>query len=109
MHFRDLGELRDKYPCNAEAKRRRENGFPFPLCLCVSASNHSNCDVNVIFVLYSFDTGHPVFAFWTAVSNASFDAPGTRAFRSRWLSVIANPSGCFSRLIEQVVSMLSAV
>ena len=63
----------------------------------------------MIFVLYSFDTGHPTFAFWTAVSKASFVAPGTLAFRSRWLSVMANPSGCFSRLIAQEVSMLSAV
>ena len=32
-------------------------------------------------------------AFWTALSNASWLAPGTLAFNSRWLSVIAQPSG----------------
>ena len=34
---------------------------------------------------------------------------GTLAFNSRWLSVIAKPSGSFSNVIVQIVSRLSAV
>ena len=35
--------------------------------------------------------------------------PGTRAFRSRWLSLMPKPVASFSSVMVQVVSMLSAV
>jgi len=62
-----------------------------------------------MFVLYSFETGHPVLAACTALSNASWLAPGTRAFTSSWLDVMAKPSGCFSSVMVHAVSMLSGV
>jgi len=43
----------------------------------------SSLALSVIFVLYSFDTGHPDFAACTALSNASWLAPGTLATSSR--------------------------
>src|SRR3954462_4512423 len=60
-------------------------------------------------VLYNLETGQPLLAACTALSNASCVAPGTLAVSSRWLSVMAKPSGCFSRLMVQVVSSDSAV
>ncbi len=60
-------------------------------------------------VLYSFETGQPALAACAARSNASGEAPGTRAVTSSRLEVMANPSACLSRVMVQVVSMLSAV
>src|ERR1700684_2819407 len=62
----------------------------------------------VISALNSFDTGHPVSAFFTAWSNFALSAPGTFASRSRWLFVMLNPSPTFSSEIVAVVSILSA-
>ena len=62
-----------------------------------------------MFVLYSFETGHPDLACSTAVLNAASLAPGTLAFSSRWLSVIEKPSPTFSNVTVHAVSRLSAV
>src|SRR5229473_4615743 len=63
----------------------------------------------LISALKSFDTGQPVSAAFTAASNFALSAPGTRATRSRWLLVIAKPSGSLSSVIVAVVSSLLAV
>src|SRR5215467_8411061 len=65
--------------------------------------------LTVISALKSFETGQPVSAAFTAASNLALSAPGTCATRSRWLFVIANPSGNFSSEIVAVVSSLLAV
>src|SRR5712671_3281174 len=63
----------------------------------------------LISALKSFDTGQPVSAAFTAASNFALSAPGTRATRSRWLLVIAKPSGSLSSVMVAVVSSLLAV
>src|SRR6266566_4945096 len=63
----------------------------------------------LISALKSFETGQPVSAAFTAASNFALSAPGTRATRSRWLLVIAKPSGRLSSVIVAVVSSLLAV
>src|SRR5271154_874925 len=56
----------------------------------------------------SFDTGQPVSAFFTAVSNFALSAPGMRATKSKWLLVMLNPSPTLSSVTVAVVSSLSA-
>src|SRR6266566_1181427 len=63
----------------------------------------------LISALKSFETGQPVSAAFTAASNFALSAPGTRATRSRWLLVIAKPSGSLSSVMVAVVSSLLAV
>src|SRR6266852_6959979 len=69
----------------------------------------SNRAVTLISALKSFETGQPVSAAFTAASNFALSAPGTRATRSRWLLVIAKPSGSLSSVMVAVVSSLLAV
>src|SRR2546430_17044963 len=49
-----------------------------------------------ISALKSFETGQPVSAFFTAVSNFALSAPGILATRSRWLLVMEKPWPTFS-------------
>src|ERR1700693_424906 len=65
--------------------------------------------LTVISALKSLETGQPVSAALTAASNLALSAPGICATRSRWLFVMAKPSGSFSSEIVAVVSSLLAV
>src|SRR5256884_516810 len=65
--------------------------------------------LTLISALNSFETGQPVSAFFTAVSNFAWSAPGMCATRSKWLFVMAKPSGSFSSEMVAVVSSLLAV
>src|SRR5580692_5730835 len=69
----------------------------------------SSAAFSVIFVLKSLETGQPALALPVAVSKAAWLAPGTLAFNSRWLSVMAKPLSVFSSEIVAVTSMRSAV
>src|SRR5215470_830712 len=62
----------------------------------------------VISVLKSLETGQPVSAFFTAVSNLALSASGILATRSRWLFVMEKASPTFSSEMVQVVSSFSA-
>src|SRR6267378_3673089 len=65
--------------------------------------------LTLISALKSFETGQPVSAAFTAVSNLALSAPGICATRSKWLFVMAKPSGSFASEIVAVVSSLLAV
>src|SRR5882762_6308963 len=65
--------------------------------------------LTLISALKSLDTGQPVSAAFTAASNLPLSAPGICATRSRWLFVMAKPSGSFSSEIVAVVSSRLAV
>src|SRR6266568_4127650 len=62
------------------------------------ASRRALTDISV---LKSLETGQPV--------SADLTAPGTRETRSRWLLVMAKPSGNFSSVIVAEVSSFCAV
>src|SRR5882724_11246263 len=81
---------------------------PVWLAMCCGGQLFSRAFTEIS-ALKSFETGQPVSAAFTAASNFALSAPGTRATRSRWLLVIAKPSGSLSSVMVAVVSSLLAV